>query len=132
MDDLLVEHVLVAVEQVPRGRVVSYGDIAALVGTGPRQVGSIMRVWGGNVTWWRVVNAAGVLPAGMLERAREHWIEEGTPARPGWQGCRMRDARADLPALATAYERASAHLPAPGSARTTPDGARSNPSSRIR
>ena len=38
MDDVLVERVLRAVELVPRGRVVSYGDLAALVGTGPRQV----------------------------------------------------------------------------------------------
>ena len=29
MDEVLVERVLRAVEQVPRGRVVSYGDVAA-------------------------------------------------------------------------------------------------------
>ena len=43
MDDLVVEHVLRAVEQVPAGKVVSYGAIAELVGGTARQVGSVMR-----------------------------------------------------------------------------------------
>ena len=59
VDDVVVERVLRAVEQVPPGRVVSYGDVAALVGIGPRQVGSIMKAYGGNVTWWRVTDAVG-------------------------------------------------------------------------
>ena len=35
------ERVLRAVELVPAGRVVSYGDLAALVGTGPRGMGAV-------------------------------------------------------------------------------------------
>ena len=35
------ELVLLALDQVPRGRVVSYGDLAALVGTGGRAGGVI-------------------------------------------------------------------------------------------
>ncbi|MGL4176117.1 MAG: MGMT family protein, partial [Dermatophilaceae bacterium] len=46
MDDVVVERVLRAVEQVPRGRVVAYGDIAALVGVGPRLVGRVMSTYG--------------------------------------------------------------------------------------
>ena len=72
MDDLLVERVLVAVEQVPRGRVVSYGDLAELVGIGPRLVGRVMSLYGGNVTWWRVTNASGDLPAHLADEARAH------------------------------------------------------------
>ena len=34
VDEVMVERVLRAVELVPAGRVVSYGDLAALVGTG--------------------------------------------------------------------------------------------------
>jgi alkylated DNA nucleotide flippase Atl1 len=56
-----VEAVLVAVESIPVGSVATYGDIAAYVGQGgPRQVGAIMREYGGGVPWWRVIRASGV------------------------------------------------------------------------
>lgn len=111
MDDVLVERVLRAVELVPRGQVLSYGDIAALVGTGPRQVGSIMRLYGSNVTWWRVTNAAGDLPPNLLTRAREHWAEEGITVRANGRGCRIREHRVDLTWLATEHARATIDLP---------------------
>ena len=111
MDDLLVERVLRAVELVPPGRVVSYGDVAALVGIGPRQVGSIMRHWGCNVAWWRVVSHAGDVGGDLLTRARPHWDEEGIRVKPNGLGCRIADYRADLVALAAGYERAVADLP---------------------
>lgn len=110
VDDVVVERVLRAVEQVPPGCVVSYGDLAALVGIGPRQVGSIMRVYGGNVTWWRVTNAAGDLPAPLREPARLRWTDEGILVKPNGLGCRIADYRADLAALADAYHRATADL----------------------
>lgn len=106
MDDLLVERVLRAVEQVPAGRVVSYGDIAALVGTGPRQVGAVLSRWGGNVAWWRVTNRAGELPTDLLTRARPHWDQEGIEVRPDGRGCRFATYRADLGRLAEDYARA--------------------------
>lgn len=105
-----MERVLRAVEQVPRGRVVSYGDVAALVGIGPRQVGSIMKAYGSNVTWWRVTNSYGDLPAGLLDEARERWAAEGILLKPNGRGCPIREHRADLAALASAYERAAADL----------------------
>jgi methylated-DNA-protein-cysteine methyltransferase-like protein len=113
VDDVVVERVLRAVEQVPRGRVVSYGDLAALVGIGPRQVGSIMRVYGGNVTWWRVTNASGDLPEPLREPARVRWAEEGILMKPNGLGCRIADHRADRAALVRAYERVTADLRGP-------------------
>lgn len=110
-----MERVLRAVEQVPRGRVVSYGDLGALVGVGPRQVGSILKAYGDNVTWWRVTNAAGDLPPPLRERAFERWAEEGILVKPNGLGCRIAEHRADLRTLAAAYERAVADLPAPRS-----------------
>lgn len=110
MDDVLVERVLRAVELVPPGQVIAYGDIAALVGTGPRQVGSIMRLYGGNVTWWRVTNASGDLPAHLLPQALDHWAEEGIAVRANGRGCRIRDHRVDLTWLATEHARATADL----------------------
>ncbi len=106
-----MERVLRAVEQVPRGRVVSYGDVAALVGIGPRQVGSIMKAYGGNVAWWRVTNAAGDLPAPLRDEARERWAGEGILMKPNGLGCRIAEYRADLDSVATGYERATADLP---------------------
>ena len=103
MDDVLVERVLRAVELVPKGRVVAYGDLAALVGTGPRQVGSIMRIYGGNVTWWRVTNASGDLPAHLRQRAFERWAEEGIAVKPNGLGCRIAQYRVDLEELASAH-----------------------------
>lgn len=78
-----VEAVLACVEQVPRGRVTTYGAIADAVGRfGPRQVGNVMAGHGGPVPWWRVVRADGTLPASHQDEARQCYLEEGTPLRP--------------------------------------------------
>ena len=110
MDDVLVEKVLRAVELVPRGRIISYGDIAALVGTGPRQVGSIMRLYGSNVTWWRVTNASGDLPSHLRQRAFEIWPTEGITVKPNGRGCRIREHHVDLDERDLAHVAATAEL----------------------
>ncbi|UAL29001.1 MGMT family protein [Nocardioides rotundus] len=110
MDERVAELVLRAVEQVPRGRVVSYGDLAELVGTGPRHVGAIMRDYGSGVTWWRVTSSYGDLPAHLREEARARWAEEGIAWKPNGLGCRIRDHRADLARLAADWDRATADL----------------------
>lgn len=110
MDDVLVERVLRAVEQIPRGRVASYGDVAALVGIGPRQVGTVLRLYGSAVPWWRVVSRDGDFGADLLDRARPHWADEGILVKRNGLGCRIADYRVDLPALHTAYTSAVADL----------------------
>ena len=78
-----VEAVLSVVEQIPRGRVTTYGLIAEAVGRGgPRQVGNVMAQYGGSVTWWRVVRADGSLPDSHGPEARQAYLEESTPLRP--------------------------------------------------
>jgi alkylated DNA nucleotide flippase Atl1 len=79
-----VELVLSCVEQVPRGRVTTYGAIAEVVGRvagggGPRLVGSVMAQHGGAVPWWRVVRADGSLAKGARQRALLE--AEGVPFR---------------------------------------------------
>lgn len=70
------------VEQIPPGRVMSYGTIAELIGVGgPRQVGRVMSLEGGGVPWWRVVRADGGLPECHSGEALEHHRAEGTPLR---------------------------------------------------
>jgi alkylated DNA nucleotide flippase Atl1 len=81
------ELVLQCVEQIPRGRVSTYGAIAEVVGDvlgggGPRQVGSVMAAHGGPVPWWRVVRADGSLPPSHQGEARQAYLEEATPLRP--------------------------------------------------
>src|SRR3954453_12690597 len=52
--------VLDVVDRIPRGKVMAYGDIAAyLGGGGPRQVGAVMREWGHEVPWHRVLKSDG-------------------------------------------------------------------------
>lgn len=78
------ERVLDVVETVPRGRVVTYGLIADLLGEGgPRQVGRVMAVDGPAVAWWRVVRANGTLPPHLMTDAQVRWREEHTPVVRG-------------------------------------------------
>ena len=83
MDDQYVERVLSIVDQVPPGRVTTYGLIADAIGAGgPRQVGAVMAAYGGPVPWWRVVRADGSLPSSHLPEAHQEYLAEGTPLRP--------------------------------------------------
>ncbi|MEV3936044.1 MGMT family protein [Glycomyces sp. NPDC049804] len=58
------ERVRRVVEALPEGTWTSYGDLAELIGTGPRQVGAYMR--DGNVTRaYRVLTAGGTVSEGF-------------------------------------------------------------------
>jgi alkylated DNA nucleotide flippase Atl1 len=77
-----VERVFDVVDAIPPGRVMAYGDIAALLGDGgPRQVGTAMAKYGGAVTWWRVVRSDGGFLPGHEREALARYREEGTPLR---------------------------------------------------
>ncbi|KHL08235.1 alkylated DNA nucleotide flippase Atl1 [Mumia flava] len=90
-----VEAVLRIAESVPPGRVTSYGVVAAAVGRGgPRQVGRVMATYGAAVPWWRVIRADGTVAPGLEHRAREHYLEEGTPLRGDLDGPLRVDVRA--------------------------------------
>lgn len=78
----VVEAVLDVVEAIPPGRVMSYGQIGALVGVGPRRVGNVMSTYGALMPWWRVVRADGRPAAGHEERALEHFRAERTALVP--------------------------------------------------
>lgn len=108
---MLLEKTLRAVEQIPVGQVATYGDLAALVGIGPRHVGNVLSRFGSGVTWWRVVNAQGRLPAHVLEQAREHWCREGVAQRSDGTGCALKTCRVDPQDLAQRYAGAVRDLP---------------------
>lgn len=101
MESASVERVLLAADLIPAGQVATYGDLARLAGVGPRQVGAIMAREGGQVAWWRVVNASGRLPDHLLARAQAHWDAEGIPHRDG--RIALMRARVDQAALAASY-----------------------------
>jgi alkylated DNA nucleotide flippase Atl1 len=77
------EAVLDLVARIPRGRAMSYGDVAAALqrGGGPRQVGTVMARFGAGVPWHRVVKADGGLAAGHEAEALRRHRREGTPLR---------------------------------------------------
>ena len=73
------EAVLHVVDQIPEGMVLSYGDVAEMVGHGgPRQVGAVMSRYGSSVAWWRVIRANGEPADGLADEALAHWRSEGT------------------------------------------------------
>lgn len=81
------EAVLGVVEEIPPGRVMSYGGIAEYLGHGgPRQVGRVMAHWGGAVAWWRVIHSDGSLLAGSEQEAITHYRQEATPLRRAGDG----------------------------------------------
>ncbi|MDJ1372806.1 MGMT family protein [Gulosibacter molinativorax] len=75
-----IHEVLAVVQRIPAGRVMTYGDVAAAVGSNaPRAVGMVMARYGSGVAWWRVVPASGLPPQGHSGRALPHYELEGTP-----------------------------------------------------
>jgi alkylated DNA nucleotide flippase Atl1 len=90
-----VENVLEVVRTIPSGRVMTYGDVAAVLGSGgARAVGTVMARYGSGVPWWRVVRAGGFAPRGHEERARVEYLAEETPLRGPVESYRIDLARA--------------------------------------
>jgi alkylated DNA nucleotide flippase Atl1 len=74
-DQDFVSRVLAVVESIPPARVMSYGDVAASIGS----VGQVMACYGSDVAWWRVIRASGHPPIGLEAEALEHYRVESTP-----------------------------------------------------
>ena len=74
------ESVLDLVDQIPSGRVMAYGDVAAVLGAGgARAVGTVMARFGSGVPWHRVIRSDGSPPAGHEAEALRRHRREGTP-----------------------------------------------------
>jgi alkylated DNA nucleotide flippase Atl1 len=79
-----VERVLEVVDAIPPGKVMTYGDVAATLGSrAARMVGQVMAYYGSDVPWWRVVRAGGHPPANHEHIALQHYRAEGTPLLGG-------------------------------------------------
>ena len=82
MDDLAAR-VLAVIRRIPPGRVLTYGDVAALAETDAtaRDVGQVLVRHGEQegVPWWRVLRADGTPPPHLLDRQLALLRDEGTP-----------------------------------------------------
>ncbi len=84
-NDGFVTRVLDVVAAIPEGMVMTYGDVAAAIGSrAARGVGQVMAYYGSDVPWWRVVRASGHAVADHEARALEHFRAENTPLK--WSG----------------------------------------------
>lgn len=92
--------VLDVVDRIPRGRVMTYGDVAEYLGTGTgRTVGTVMSRHGSEVPWWRVVQASGRPAEPMVQEALQKLSAEGCPVngeRVELERCRW-DGREERP-----------------------------------
>ncbi|MDX6199448.1 MAG: hypothetical protein QOJ79_2599 [Actinomycetota bacterium] len=74
--------VLDVVDRIPKGRVMTYGDVAEYLGTGTgRTVGTVMSKHGQEVPWWRVVQASGRPAEPHVQEALAKLVKEGCPVR---------------------------------------------------
>jgi len=79
-----VERVRELVASIPRGRVATYGDLAAAAGlSSPRTVGWIMRTDSADLPWHRVIGASGRPAAHLANRQLELLAAEGAPVVDG-------------------------------------------------
>ncbi|WP_380166204.1 MGMT family protein [Jannaschia sp. R86511] len=95
------EAVLDVVDQVPSGRVTTYGRVAQVLaeaglGGGPRSVGAVMASHGSAVAWWRVLPADGSPPVCDPGTALDRWQQEGTPLRRSGRRVDLTAALAEL------------------------------------
>jgi len=87
--------VLDVVDRIPRGKVMTYGDVAEMLGHGsPRTVGTALTRFGREVPWQRVVQASGRPAEPYHAEALRLLVAEGCPvvgdkvvlARARWDG----------------------------------------------
>jgi alkylated DNA nucleotide flippase Atl1 len=92
----IVERVLFTIDQIPHGRVLSYGDVAELaLAPTPRYVGQVLSRHGSAVCWWRVLRADGSPAPHLRERQLSLLRAEGVPLRPSGEAVDIEQARWD-------------------------------------
>ncbi len=79
----LADSILLAADAIPVGQVSTYGDIAKMVGCGPRLVARVLATSGGETCWWRVVRADGTIAPHLVAEGSRRLAEEGVPTRSG-------------------------------------------------
>ncbi|WP_063127679.1 MGMT family protein [Nocardia fusca] len=84
MNDEVNERVREVIADIPRGRVLTYGDVAARAGvTSARIVGRILATDGADLPWQRVLRADGTCAAHLAERQLSRLRAEGVTVTSG-------------------------------------------------
>ena len=92
--DELTERILAVVERIPAGRVLSYGDVAALASAATAwEVGQVLNRHGNRVPWWRVLRADGTVAPHLRDHQLALLRAEGTPMDPYADGVDLARAR---------------------------------------
>jgi alkylated DNA nucleotide flippase Atl1 len=95
--DELAAEVLDVIRRIPSGRVLTYGDVAALASGGAtaRDVGQVLlrHGEGEGIPWWRVLRADGTPPPHLLDRQLALLRSEGTPLAPSGAAVDLHAAR---------------------------------------
>jgi alkylated DNA nucleotide flippase Atl1 len=74
----LAERILDCISSIPRGKVMTYGDVAEFVGaSSPRIVGRVLALDDGSVPWHRVLKAGGSLAPHLYTEQRQRLLAEG-------------------------------------------------------
>ena len=77
---MFAQRVLDAVERIPRGKVMSYSDVAEYVEMGSaRAVGRVMATYGGDVPWHRVLHNDGTCATHKADHQLELLRKERVP-----------------------------------------------------
>lgn len=78
------ERVREAVRNIPKGDVVTYGEVAAMAGKpgAARGAGAVLAASDGSLPWWRVVYASGRLAPGKEAEQARRLRREGVDADP--------------------------------------------------
>ena len=80
--DDFVSRVLAVVASIPAGSVMTYGDVAAAIGSrAARAVGTVMAHYGSDVPWWRVIRSSGHPPVDHEPQALQYYRAENTPLK---------------------------------------------------
>lgn len=78
----LAQRILACVESIPRGRVMSYADVAEYSGSrAARNVGRVLARDGGTVPWHRVLRADGTCAEHIRSEQLARLAAEGVPIR---------------------------------------------------
>jgi alkylated DNA nucleotide flippase Atl1 len=79
---VFAQRVLDAVDRIPWGKVLSYGDVAEYVEAGgARAVGTVLARWGAEVPWHRVLHNDGTCAGHKVDEQLAMLRSEGVPMR---------------------------------------------------
>jgi alkylated DNA nucleotide flippase Atl1 len=79
------------VSAIPPGRAMTYGEVAAMIGSrAARAVGRVLAHSSDDLPWWRVVRAGGYPPIGHEKTALDQYEKEGTPLLQSTSGSGIR------------------------------------------